>query len=55
MQHISSRRQFVAAMGLGGLFYTVRGAFAQELVLTPEQTLGPTIRIACHLIWITTC
>ena len=41
MQHISSRRQFVAAMGLGGLFYTVRGAFAQELVLTPEQTLGP--------------
>ena len=28
-------------MGLGGLFYTVRDAFAQELVLTPEQTLGP--------------
>ncbi len=35
------RRQFLAAMGLGGLFYTVRGAFAQELVLTPAQTLGP--------------
>ena len=39
MRH--NRRQFLAAMGLGGLFYTVRGAFAQQLVLTPEQTIGP--------------
>ena len=35
------RRQFLATMGLGGLFFTKRGAFAQQLVLTPEQTLGP--------------
>lgn len=28
-------------MGMGGLFFQVRGAFAEELVLTPEQTLGP--------------
>lgn len=36
-----NRRQFLATMGLGGLFFTTRGAFAQALVLTPEQTLGP--------------
>src|SRR5260370_1252613 len=35
------RRQFLAAMGMGGLFYTTPGAFAQALVLTPEQTIGP--------------
>ena len=35
------RRRFVATMGLGGLFYSMRGAFAQALVLTPEQTIGP--------------
>jgi protocatechuate 3,4-dioxygenase beta subunit len=35
------RRQFLATLGLGGLFFTRRGAFAQALVLTPEQTLGP--------------
>lgn len=38
----TNRRQFLAAMGLGGLFYTVRGAFAQQLLeTTPAQTLGP--------------
>jgi protocatechuate 3,4-dioxygenase beta subunit len=31
----------MAAMGLGGMFFSVRGAFAQQLVLTPEQTIGP--------------
>jgi protocatechuate 3,4-dioxygenase beta subunit len=36
-----NRRQFLATMGVGGLFYSVRGAFAQQLVLTPSQTLGP--------------
>lgn len=35
------RRQFLATMGLGGLFFTSRGAFAQALVQTPAQTLGP--------------
>lgn len=39
--HNLDRRQLVKTMGLGGLFYTVRGAFAQALTLTPEQTLGP--------------
>jgi protocatechuate 3,4-dioxygenase beta subunit len=28
-------------MGLGGLFYAARGAFAQALRLTPSQVLGP--------------
>ncbi len=38
----ASRRQFLAAMGLGGFFYTARGAFAQQLLTaTPAQTLGP--------------
>jgi protocatechuate 3,4-dioxygenase beta subunit len=35
------RRQFLKTMGLGGLFFTARGAFAQALVQTPDQTLGP--------------
>jgi protocatechuate 3,4-dioxygenase beta subunit len=35
------RRQFAATMGLGGVFYAVKGAFAQSLVVTPEQTIGP--------------
>ncbi len=37
----TGRRRFLATLGMGGLYYTVRGAFAQELVLTPAQTLGP--------------
>lgn len=28
-------------MGAGGLFFTTKGAFAQSLVLTPDQTIGP--------------
>ena len=36
-----SRRQFLVTAGLGSIFFTVRGAFAQELVLTPAQTEGP--------------
>ena len=39
--HPAGRRQFLAAMGLGGLYYSTRGAFAQALVQTPAQTLGP--------------
>jgi protocatechuate 3,4-dioxygenase beta subunit len=38
---LQDRRQFLATMGLGGLFFAKRGAFAQALVQTPEQTLGP--------------
>ncbi len=38
----ATRRQFLAAMGLGGFFYTSRGAFAQQLLeATPAQTIGP--------------
>jgi protocatechuate 3,4-dioxygenase beta subunit len=40
----SSRRQFLgraAAMGIGGLFFEVPGLFAQELMMTPQQTEGP--------------
>ncbi|HEY1342504.1 MAG TPA: IPT/TIG domain-containing protein [Bryobacteraceae bacterium] len=36
-----NRRAFLAAMGAGGAFYTVRGAFAQALTVTPAQTEGP--------------
>lgn len=35
------RRRFLATMGWGGLFYWSRGAFADTLVLTPSQTIGP--------------
>jgi hypothetical protein len=49
------RREFLAAMGLGGLYYTTRGAFAQALVQTPAQTLGPTIRTGFRWIRITIC
>src|SRR5437868_6473627 len=36
-----NRREFLGTMGAGGLFFSVRGAFAQQLVLTPSQTIGP--------------
>ena len=36
-----NRRQFLATLGAGGLFYATKGAFAQALTLTPEQTIGP--------------
>lgn len=36
-----NRREFLATMGAGGVFFSVRGAFAQQLVLTPSQTIGP--------------
>jgi len=38
---LQDRRRFLKLMGLGGLFFTARGAFAQALTLTPEQTIGP--------------
>src|SRR3989442_8406263 len=38
---LQDRRRFLKLMGLGGLFFTPRGAFAQALTLTPEQTIGP--------------
>ncbi|MBI4909903.1 MAG: IPT/TIG domain-containing protein [Acidobacteria bacterium] len=37
----TNRRQFLQAMGIGGLFFTTRGAFAEALTLTPSQTIGP--------------
>ena len=35
------RRHFLSSMVLGGAAFTVRGAFAEELSLTPRQTEGP--------------
>ena len=35
------RRKFLSSLAAGGAFFTVRGAFAQALVETPAQTLGP--------------
>lgn len=37
----ADRRRFLAAAGLGGLFFAARGAFAEELTRTPRQTEGP--------------
>lgn len=37
----STRRGFLGAMAAGSALFTVRGAFADELVKTPAQTQGP--------------
>jgi protocatechuate 3,4-dioxygenase beta subunit len=37
----TDRRAFVRTLGLSGLFWTVPGAFAEQLSLTPRQTEGP--------------
>jgi protocatechuate 3,4-dioxygenase beta subunit len=37
----NSRRSFLRSIALAGAFYHVRGAFAEQLVLTPAQTEGP--------------
>ena len=37
----SSRRNFLKTAGFGGLLFTQRGLFAEQLVLTPAQTIGP--------------
>jgi protocatechuate 3,4-dioxygenase, beta subunit len=36
-----SRRAFLSTLALGATAFTVRGAFAEELVRTPPQTEGP--------------
>ena len=36
-----SRRRFFGGLGAGAVLFTVQGAFAEELVLTPKQTEGP--------------
>jgi protocatechuate 3,4-dioxygenase, beta subunit len=36
-----NRRDLLKLMGAGGFFFATRGAFAQELTLTPAQTIGP--------------
>jgi protocatechuate 3,4-dioxygenase beta subunit len=38
---IASRRRFLAQMASAGAFFTVPGAFAEALTLTPRQTEGP--------------
>src|SRR5215468_2558402 len=35
------RRSFLSSLALGAAAFTVRGAFAEELVRTPRQTEGP--------------
>ena len=37
----SSRRLFLGSLAFGAAAFTVRGAFAEELVRTPRQTEGP--------------
>ena len=39
--HLPSRRLFLASTAFGLSMWTVRGAFADELVKTPRQTEGP--------------
>lgn len=36
-----NRRSFLRGLSLGAAFFTVPGAFAEELVRTPKQTEGP--------------
>ena len=36
-----NRRHFIRSLGLGAAFFTVPGAFAEELIRTPRQTEGP--------------
>jgi protocatechuate 3,4-dioxygenase beta subunit len=38
---LPSRRHFLGALALGAAAFTVRGAFAEELIRTPPQTEGP--------------
>jgi protocatechuate 3,4-dioxygenase beta subunit len=38
---VPNRRLFLSTFGLGAAAFTVRGAFAEELVRTPRQTEGP--------------
>src|SRR2546428_11361249 len=38
---LQNRRGFLRGVGLGAAFFTVPGAFANELVRTPAQTEGP--------------
>src|SRR5262245_31670293 len=35
------RRSFIRCLGLTTMFFTVPGAFAEQLVRTPQQTEGP--------------
>ena len=37
----STRREFLSTIALASAFYTVPGAFAEQLVSTPALTLGP--------------
>lgn len=37
----SSRRRFLAQLGMGAAFFTTPGAFAEALTITPRQTEGP--------------
>jgi len=41
MSQFPSRRLFLGALALSGAAWTVRGAFAEELIKTPAQTEGP--------------
>ncbi|HXG49036.1 MAG TPA: protocatechuate 3,4-dioxygenase [Methylomirabilota bacterium] len=38
---ITDRRLFLRGLGLSALFFTVPGAFAEQLIRTPAQTEGP--------------
>lgn len=41
MSAFYSRRGFLGGVALGAAYFTARGAFAEELSLTPRQTEGP--------------
>src|SRR5437762_4099491 len=36
-----NRRRFLRGLGLGAALFTIPGAFAEELLVTPKQTEGP--------------
>lgn len=41
IENLTSRREVLRGMALGAAFFTVPGAFADELTRTPAQTEGP--------------
>src|SRR3982751_6035022 len=38
---LASRRRFLARLGGAAVFFTIPGAFAEQLIQTPAQTEGP--------------
>ena len=49
-----NRRAFLGTLTTGAVFFTTRGAFAEQLALTPEREEGPFYPDGCRSTRITT-